>query len=424
VQEELEKYFLDYRATQVQLDEHEELTRRALAGAAGGFDCRGLTLIDASDPAAWRWHAKDVRMVGHRIETLEYSTRVDQGVMVVTLDRDGGKPAPLLRWPLSARDSNTLRLAPLKDQDGGTSALTALAQLSTSDWDMTLGLLKRMLRQLAKGHTSADAQALSEKLPSIGRAIGLLEQLPPILRFDEIKLTGQNATPQREVIGLRFEHISVGSARIAELEVQFQAQPQTDASIPTEPLGGEMYLIFGREAAADPFETWASNAKDAAGKEVMAVPVSVAGPMQPLWSRLSPTDHAFILALVDAIPLGLALLQRQGTRTQRPLKDWALAAGRMRAWLRLPPNTEHGNETTRPVDVLAVEQVAPMAVKPGTRRTSRTAKPEEVKSNYESGVAKKPVRGRRIASTSKPAPVKAPLPSRGAAKKQSRRASR
>jgi hypothetical protein len=156
----------------------------------------------------------------------------------------------------------------------------------------------------------------------------------------------------------------------------------------------------------------------------MAVPVSVAGPMQPLWSRLSPTDHAFILALVDAIPLGLALLQRQGTRTQRPLKDWALAAGRMRAWLRLPPNTEHGNETTRPVDVLAVEQVAPMAVKPGTRRTSRTAKPEEVKSNYESGVAKKPVRGRRIASTSKPAPVKAPLPSRGAAKKQSRRASR
>jgi hypothetical protein len=371
VQEELERYFLEYSASRATAQSLETRLARLLGSLPGGFDCGALALVDSPEEGLWQWLAEDIRVAGRSVESLRYATRVEQGSVVLAILRDGATPGALLRWPLNARNESSVTLAALPDPQGGSTYLTHLAQLTTSDWEMMHGLLRQMVRQMVRGTIAVPPDQANGYAQAIGTSLSLIGQLAPVVRFDDSILTGQTVNARREVLGLRLSNVSFGRLRIPELELQFQAEIKADTTSGGTALGGVTCLIFGREAAAGPFEAWVTNASDASGKPVMGILATSAGPVEGPWDRLTPADQAFVVGLCDVLPLCLATLTVQDVRVKRPLKEWATLASELGRWLRQSTVPAPRNEPDASALVTAsVEQVDNTAAVPETRTKS------------------------------------------------------
>ena len=375
VQEELERYFLEYSASRATAQALETRLARLLGSLPGGFDCGALALVESPEEGGWQWLAEDIRVAGRSVESLRYATRVEQGSVVLTLPRDGATPGALLRWPLNARNESSVTLAALPDPQGGSTYLTHLAQLTTSDWEMMHGLLRQMVRQMARGTIAVPPDQGNGYAQAIGASLSLIGQLAPVVRFDDSTLTGQTVNARREVLGLRLSNVSFGRLRVPELELQFQSEIKADATSGDTSLGGVTCLIFGREAAAGPFEAWVSNASDASGKPVMGILATAAGPVEGPWDRLTPADQAFVVALCDALPLCLATLNVRDVRIKRPLKAWATLASELGKWLRKPAVAASGSEPEAPAPATASPEAAEeLAAVPSPRTQLGTRK--------------------------------------------------
>jgi chemotaxis protein histidine kinase CheA len=367
VQEELERQFLDNQANKSHLHQTKASKARVMANFPGAFDCESLQLVSGGEPSTpWRWRAQNLGVAGHHVEQLEFQTVIEQGLTGIALQRDKGKPEPMLRWPLSANGNSTVMLIPLKKEQEGVNPVAVLAQLSASDWDMNQALLRLLVRRLAQGLPGVPAAEQTLQLQATLRTSEMMRQLQGLMRFDAVTLVGHQAVGTREVLSLQFTHLSHRSERLEDFKFQLQAQPISAGA--GSHLGGTVHLIVGRDTAAAPFEHWISNANDGSGLPVMAIPLSERGPMGAAWERLSAADRAFVAALVDALPLAMALLNAQGKRLPRPWKDWSELTKQVRQWVRLPPAQEPANPAPP-----AIEKVAPTPAKRQHQRSLSVA---------------------------------------------------
>jgi hypothetical protein len=369
VQEELERQFLDNQTGKLRAEQLQARATRLMGTMPGAVDCQSLELVaggKASDP--WRWRATGLAAAGHQLESLEFETVIERGVTGIVLKRIPGKTEPLLRWPLSARSANALNLAPVASGEEGNKQLALLAQLSSSDWDMTQALLQQMLQHLAQGSLSLPADEVSAKVRAIAQAQALMRPLQDVLRFDGIHLDGQQANATREVLALRLTHLTWRGQRMPNLTLQLQAQPAAGAE--GSPLGGPVHLIFGRETALAPFETWTGNAMAGDKRQVMAIPLSAQGPLMSVWDTLTAADRQFLVGLVDVLPLALALLHIQNTKLPRAWKDWVELANALRQWVRMEPAAMP--EPAKPAKTRATRALIPTEAP--RRRAARTTK--------------------------------------------------
>jgi len=364
VREELERQFLDNQANKLHLHQSKASNARVMASFPGAFDCESLQLISGGDTSTpWRWRAQNLGVAGHHVEQLEFETVIEQGLTGIALQRNQDKPEPMLRWPLSAKSTTTTMLIPLHKEQGGVNHMAVLAQLSASDWDMTQALHRLLVRQLAQGRPSVPAAEQTLLLQATLKTREMMRQLQDLMRFDAVTLLGHQAIDTREVLSLQFTHLSHRSERLADFKFQLQAQPISTGA--GSQLGGTVHLIVGRDTAAAPFEPWISNANDGSGLAVMAIPLTERGPMAAVWERLSTADRAFVAALVDALPLAMALLSAQGKKLPRPWKDWSELIKQVRQWVRLPPAQEPAKPTPP-----ASEPVSPVPAKRQRQRQS------------------------------------------------------
>jgi hypothetical protein len=378
VQEELERQFLANQSAQLRADQLEARSTRLMASMPGAVDCQPLQLVAGGKASeSWRWRAAGLVAAGHQRQSLEFETVTERGVTGIVLTRTPGKVDPLLRWPLSARSANTLNLAPVANGEDGNKQLALLAQLSSSDWDITQVLLRQMQQYLVQGGLSLPADEVSAKVRAIARAQALMRPLQDVLRFDAIHLDGQQANAIREVLALRLTHLTWRGQRLPSLALQLQAQPAAAAE--GNPLAGPVHLIFGRETALAPFETWTGNAKAGDKRQVMAIPLSAKGPLAPVWDTLTVADRQLLAGLIDALPLALALLHIQNTKLPRAWKDWVELAKALRQWVRMDPT------------------VTPEPSKPAKTRAARTLIPTEAPRRR----AVRPTRPSTSAGTSK-----------------------
>jgi chemotaxis protein histidine kinase CheA len=344
VQEELERQFLDNQANKLKLSQVKASNKRVMASFPGAFDCESLQLIAGGDlNTPWRWRANHLVVAGHQVDQLEFETHIEQGVTGIALERGEGQTASMLRWPLVAIGSKKTILMPLHKEQDGVNFVAVLAQLSTSDWDMTQGLHQMMVRELSQGKPDVPTAEQTAFLQTTAKTRELMRQLQDLMRFDAVTLLGHQANNNREVLSFKLTQLSFRSVRLMDFNFQLQAQPKF-SDVEGSSLGGTVHLIVGRDTAGAPFDPWFSNANDSSGLPVMAITLYEYGPMPDVWERLSVVDKAFASALINALPLALALLNINGRKLPRPMKDWIELVKKMRQWMRVTP----AQVTTKP----------------------------------------------------------------------------
>jgi hypothetical protein len=336
VQEELQRHFLDNQSKQLQVEQLQARCTRVMGQVSGAVDCESLELVSVgNDTAGCRWVAKGVIAAGHRLDALEFETVIDHGVLGIQLRRQTGKPEPLLRWPLSDHRETQVRLIPFGVEKDEGKHLARLAQLSSSDWDISNALVNQIVRMLAGGKTGLPPANQLAVLQAAARTRSLMRPLLDLFRFDNCNLMGQQASETREVLGLQMTHLSWRGQRSAEFDFQFQAKPSLLSSNANS--ADTAYLIFSRASATALFEAWTFNAKGSDSQPVMAIPFSARGPMAEIWGSLTQRDRAFVTGLIDVLPVGLAHLYAQKEKLARSWKDWIQLATKLRQWARQAP---------------------------------------------------------------------------------------
>jgi hypothetical protein len=263
-------------------------------------------------------------VVGHQKEALEFTSRIERGCAVLTIERPTEGNSPLLRWPAIAGDGKVLTLAAMRDGAGGESWLETLATLSTSDWDLTAGLLRRMLYAVAAREVVVSEGEMPRQLEGLGVAVRAIDAVGPSLRFDTFQVTAESENSKRTVLALELSHLSLGGVRLPKLAFQLQAALETSGNI-----GNDFFLIFGRSTAARPFKTWVGNAKGAEGEDVMAVPFTSDPGSMGLWATLSQADRVFLRSLVKLLPACFRSLSPSGKQIKRPVDQWLSACERL-----------------------------------------------------------------------------------------------
>ncbi len=287
MQEELEHYFLQHQDAQQRLSGAEQRWQRMLQSNHAYCDYQSIEILPSEGSTATHWRIKELNAVGRSLPELEFETTVTDGVASIAL---GGQTLP---------------------------------DLGTRDWDLLPALIPFLDRTLATPAAlqlpeGFNPQELQDGLAQLGTVI---QQLPPTLRFDQVKLTREQVNPDYEHLWLRFENLAFNGKRWPEFEFRLSC-----ANVRPKHFGMYPKLEFPQHTGQAPFEAWFEEAYDDFGAKLelrFALPDAMD---LAVWQRLSESDHAFIFALISRLPTLFDRLQSAGTNLKRPWADWLTMA--------------------------------------------------------------------------------------------------
>lgn len=331
VQEELERYFIQYQELQSRLSQLENSMARVMTQATGAFDCDSLVMnrVDGFDESELVI-AKAVRGPGVYREKFEFNLHVAEGKISSIVLNKLAMDSAGFRWPIAVNDEKLTITASLSPETAKTQ-YSALSQLSSSDWDILTGMLRTMVMLIAQGKL----QKSDRHFNAIRELFEWSQEFPHVVRFDSARITGQQSSASREVLALEFKTLGFGNRRVQKLNFQLQATPQPDGT-----LGLPSYLIFPRDCATQPFEVWMASANDAASNAVMAIPFEPNFRHRILWDRLSSGDRRFVKGLCEVLPYCFLMLSKQSDKATRSWTSWTELVQQMNQWLTVHPFDE------------------------------------------------------------------------------------
>ena len=240
-----------------------------------------------------------------------------------------------------------------------------LPDLGTRDWDLLQALIPLLDRTLATPAAlqlpeGFNPQELQDGLAQLGTVI---QQLPPTLRLDQVKLQREQVNPDYEHLWLHFENLTFNGKRWPEFEFRLSC-----ANVRPKHFGMYPKLEFPQHTGQAPFEAWFEEAYDDFGAKLelrFALPDAMD---LAVWQRLSESDHAFIFALISRLPTLFDRLQSTGTNLKRPWADWLAMAQEVQRilLLRTAPQPQANPATPQPV--------AKMAAHPSPKAKTRKTK--------------------------------------------------
>ena len=329
VQEELEHYFLQHQDAQQRLSGAEQRWQRMLQSNPAYCDFQSIEILPSEGGNTTHWRIKELNAVGRSLPELEFETTVTDGVASIAL---GGQTLP---------------------------------DLGTRDWDLLQALIPLLDRTLATPAAlqlpeGFNPQELQNGLAQLGTVI---QQLPPTLRFDQVKLQREQVNPDYEHLWLYFENLAFNGKRWPEFEFRLSC-----ANVRPKHFGMYPKLEFPQHTGQAPFEAWFEEAYDDFGAKLelrFALPDAMD---LAVWQRLSESDHAFIFALISRLPTLFDRLQSAGTNLKRPWADWLAMAQEVQRILLLRTAAQPQASPATP------QPVAKVAAHPSPKAKTRKTK--------------------------------------------------
>jgi len=330
VQEELEKYYLQYKERQIEVQKLQDRWLRAVQSRPELQDFEALELLSESGSeltAHWRIHQLQVGDVMKG--PFEFKTLIENGVTGLVFSKDAKGLSPIHRWPLIAAKDSQLTIIPVKGQDDPKKRSSTILQLGTSDWHLVERLTDKLVKSLGAAAMAKQISHTPVLLEGLKAQRQMLDKVPALLRFDDIQLFGQQNTELKSVIGLRLTHADLQGLKANPFEFQLQLNLKADSTI------ASAHLIFDEKTAGNPFEKWTQNVKSSAGQAVMALQLGPKGWQPQHWYTLSPLDQQWLQNTVRILPFMLATLQNQGVKSEKDWSTWLQAATELVNWSKL-----------------------------------------------------------------------------------------
>jgi chemotaxis protein histidine kinase CheA len=394
VQEELEKYYLQNKERQIEVQKLQDRWLRAVQSHPELQDFEVLELLsESSTELTAHWRINQLLVGGVMKGPFEFKTVIENGVTGLTFTKSSKGLSLIHRWPLIAAKESQLTIIPVKGKDDPQKRSATLLQLGTSDWQLVRQLTDKLVKTVgstAMAKQISHGPALLEGLKTQQQILG---KVPALLRFDDIQLFGQQNTDQKSVIGLRLTHADLQGLKANPFEFQVQLNLAAGSDMTSA------HLIFDEKTAGTPFENWTHNVKSSAGQSVMAVQLGPKGWNPQTWHALSPLDQQWLQNTVRLLPFMLATLQNQGVKLEKGWTTWVQAATEMIHWSKLPVDLTHATNSIQEAvpSKLLPPDAAPTATKAPPKSKQAVAKSAKSAKTPKTAVTKKP------AVTNKPA---------------------
>ena len=319
VQEELEFYYLEYRAEKKRADTIESKWEKMLNKHPYYIDCDNIICQNSSDNQGLFWSLENIEIFNRRIDFLQLETLLWQDKIIFRFVEKQDKDLPLLVWNPNSKDNqnnNEFIVCPLIVND-------AIQQLATTDIILLKNLSVLFFQQL---QNNKDGIIVSN--PNINLFINMFRQipdfldnvLPKTLRFDELYIKDYEELGEYESLTFHMTNINIGNTIHKEFEFRLSC-----ANIQNGNFGTDPKLEFPEEFGKIILENWFAESEDNYGSK-LELRFAIPNAMDiNVWDKLSQNDKNFIYNLVNLLPNRITQLSKINTNEKmfsRSFDDW------------------------------------------------------------------------------------------------------
>lgn len=319
VQEELEFYYLEYRAEKKRADTIESKWEKMLNKHPYYIDCDNIICQNSSDNQGLFWSLENIEIFNRSIDFLQLETLLWQDKIIFRFVEKQDKDLPLLVWNPNSKDNqnnNEFIVCPLIVND-------AIQQLATTDIILLKNLSVLFLQQL---QNNKDGIIVSN--PNINLFINMFRQipdfldnvLPKTLRFDELYIKDYEELGEYENLTFHLTNISFANKLYKNFEFRLAC-----ANIQDNQFGTDPKLEFPEEFGKIILENWFAESEDNYGSK-LELRFAIPNAMDiNVWDKLSQNDKNFIYNLVNLLPNRITQLSKINTNEKmfsRNYNDW------------------------------------------------------------------------------------------------------
>lgn len=304
VQEELEFYYLEYRAEKKRADTIESKWEKMLNKHPYYIDCDNIICQNSSDNQGLFWSLENIEIFNRSIDFLQLETLLWQDKIIFRFVEKQDKDLPLLVWNPNSKDNqnnNEFIVCPLIVND-------AIQQLATTDIILLKNLSVLFFQQL---QNNKDGIIVSN--PNINLFINMFRQipdfldnvLPKTLRFDELYIKDYEELGEYESLTFHMTNINIGNTIHKEFEFRLSC-----ANIQNGNFGTDPKLEFPEEFGKIILENWFAESEDNYGSK-LELRFAIPNAMDiNVWDKLSQNDKNFIANLVNLLPYRIGQLSK------------------------------------------------------------------------------------------------------------------
>ncbi|SFP66861.1 hypothetical protein SAMN05216419_101217 [Nitrosomonas cryotolerans] len=337
---ESEHYFQQHQAARDQLQMAETRWQRLLQRYPACLDYETIEILPVSanqdDPVTWR--LTHFNIPGYHPPVFEFKTPLTQGIAGFTFTHSPEAGSPFID-ALGTHLQNgltELTLIPAGTKTALQQCFDILLNVNTRDWALLQALSKLLIKTLTapailREHAVIQPKALRAGLEKFDQ---LLQKLPPVVRYDQIRFKQERIHADYEHLWLHFDQLSFGDQRWARFEFRLAC-----AAIHSKPFGTHPRLEFPEEAGQAPFEAWFIESYDDVGTKLELRFAQPDAMDMAIWWRLTKQDQRFLLALIDRLPAILQTLRSTDIQLNRPWEDWLNLAHEIQRIVKLRAGT-------------------------------------------------------------------------------------
>ena len=304
VQEELEFYYLEYRAEKKRADTIESKWERMLNKHPYYIDCDNIICQNSSDNQGLFWSLENIEIFNRSIDFLQLETLLWQDKIIFRFVEKQDKDLPLLVWNPNSKDNqnnNEFIVCPLIVND-------AIQQLATTDIILLKNLSVLFLQQLQNSNSD-----IVNRNPNINLFINVFKQipnfldnvLPKTLRFDELYIKDYEELGEYENLTFHLTNISFANKLYKNFEFRLAC-----ANIQDNQFGTDPKLEFPEEFGKIILENWFAESEDNYGSK-LELRFAIPNAMDiNVWDKLSQNDKNFIYNLVNLLPNRISQLSK------------------------------------------------------------------------------------------------------------------
>lgn len=319
VQEELEFYYLEYRAEKKRADTIESKWEKMLNKHPYYIDCDNIICQNSSDNQGLFWSLENIEIFNRSIDFLQLETLLWQDKIIFRFVEKQDKDLPLLVWNPNSKDNqnnNEFIVCPLIVND-------AIQQLATTDIILLKNLSVLFFQQL---QNNKDGIIVSN--PNINLFINMFRQipdfldnvLPKTLRFDELYIKDYEELGEYENLTFHLTNISFANKLYKNFEFRLAC-----ANIQDNQFGTDPKLEFPEEFGKIILENWFAESEDNYGSK-LELRFAIPNAMDiNVWDKLSQNDKNFIYNLVNLLSNRITQLSKINTNEKmfsRSFDDW------------------------------------------------------------------------------------------------------
>lgn len=329
VQEELEYYYLEYRAEKKTSDNLEKKLNKILNNIPNYIDCDNIICKNSPNSQDLFWFLENVEIANKSIDFLQLETMLWQDKVIFRFVEKQGKNLPLIAWNPNSKDIQNnaeFIVCPLLVND-------EIQLLATSDIillrNLSILFLQHLQQLLANDNSNINDTDDVVNNPNINTFINLFKQipnfldnvLPKTLRFDEFYISDNtNIGSEYESLTFHMTNINIGNTIHKEFEFRLSC-----ANIQNGNFGTDPKLEFPEDFGKIILQNWFAESEDDSGKK-LELRFAIPNAMDiSVWNKLSQNDKIFIYNLVNLLPNRITQLSKINTNEKmfsRSFDDW------------------------------------------------------------------------------------------------------